>query len=68
VLDFSRDCPFPVRRLPSRRLSRRGDGDALDAGVAVVCALPAAVVTLARSTWRWRDEVMPSAIGRLSAP
>jgi hypothetical protein len=29
---------------------RRGDGDALGAGVAVVCALPA-VVTLARSTW-----------------
>jgi hypothetical protein len=26
-------------------------GDALDAGVAVVCALPAAVVTLTRSTW-----------------
>jgi len=51
VLDYSRDCPFPVRRLPSRRLSRRGDGDALDAGVAVVCALPAAVATLTRSTW-----------------
>ena len=51
MLDYSRDCPFPVRRLPSRRLSHPGDGDALDAGVAVVCALPAAVATLTRSTW-----------------
>ena len=32
-------------------------------GVAHLPGTPAAVVTLARSTWRWRDDVMPSAVG-----
>jgi hypothetical protein len=42
-------------------------GDALDAGVAVVCALPAAVVGALKLRVVGYD-VMPSAIGRLSAP